>query len=228
MNSSSIKLPPVINESYFKAVDCEDREEIIRRIAPLMKNFHTFLNDLPCMRDIQYMRKSWKARAYADVAFGTIASNPRECYSFNHGGRNEAQFNICIMPTMFHIGLGFEFTLKKGGDPGIVGLTYACFQNVIRDDIKNFTALIQANSLELEWWHNKNDGLQIVPTSDVAKWLLKTDGAFFWILVGKILRRDRDAAILQDPVQMKKIFESVLGGLKPYWEKTQKMTERNR
>jgi hypothetical protein len=153
-----------------------------------------------------------------EEAFGTFATDPRHWYTFNHGGRNEAQFNIGLYPTHLRVGLGFEFTPRKGGDPTIVGLSYACFKNVINQDIEGFRRLVRDNSLEVEW--APGDDLRFVPTEEVVQWLLQPAGAS-WIFVGRLLRQGKDALILEDPLHLKQVIESVFNGFRPIWERTQ-------
>ncbi len=222
------QIPPIIKESDFEDVDSNNKEEILVRFAPLLQKFHLFINDLPCMQDLQRIRRLWKSRTSTNDAFGTIASNPQEVYSFNHGGRNEAQFNIGLGPNYFRVGLGFEFTLKKGGDPTIVGLAYACFRKVIESDLSGFSKFVDENSLEVEWWSERRNVLETVLTKNVINWIIRSDKDFNWVFVGRLLRKKEDKSILENPVQLKNIIETVFNSFKPIWQKTQEMAAKNK
>jgi hypothetical protein len=218
------QLPPVVRELEFLAIDTTDEDEIWRKFGHFIRNLHAFLNQLPCLRDIQQTRLRWKGRVQNEEAFGTFATDPKHWYTFNHGGRNEAQFNIGLFTTHLRVGLGFEFTQKKGGDPTIVGLTYTCFTNIINQDLIGFSRFVHDNSLEVEWDFGGGD-LKFVPTEEVVQWLLQPPQAS-WVFVGRLLRRGKDATILEDPLQLKQVIESVFNGFRPIWEQAQIMAMR--
>src|SRR5687767_362912 len=114
--------PPTVGEAEFIAVDIADEDEIKRRFGGFVRSLHAYLNQVPCLHDLQRVRRRWKARVASPEAFGNFATDPRHWYTFHHGGRTEAQFNIGLFPTHLRVGLGFEFTPKKGGDPTVMGL----------------------------------------------------------------------------------------------------------
>src|SRR5947209_6252518 len=111
--------PPLVREADFIAVDIMDEVEIRRRFSRMVQALHSYLNEVPCLRDLQQARRGWKSRVAENEAFGNFAAEARHWYTFNHGGRTEAQFNVGLYPTHLRVGLGFEFTLKKGGDPTV-------------------------------------------------------------------------------------------------------------
>lgn len=119
--------------------------------------------------------------------------------------------------------LGFELTRKKGGDPTIVGLAYACFTNVIRRGLEEFNRFVRDNLLEVEWFPANGNDLEFVPTGRVVQWLLEPPPKPLWIFVGRLLRRGTDTMILENPVQLKHVIESVFKGFRPIWEQTQIM-----
>jgi hypothetical protein len=141
--------PPPVREAEFLAVDTTDEEQIGPRFDLFVRLLHSYLNQVPCLRDLQKTRRRWTRTRETD-AFGTFAVEPKHWYTFNHGGRNEAQFNIGLWPSYMRVGLGFEFTLKKGGDPTIVGLAYTCFKNVIEENPSEFEHFVANNQLEIE------------------------------------------------------------------------------
>src|SRR5487761_1122590 len=136
-------IPPTFGEPEFAAVDTTDEAAIKQRFNPLVRELHSYLNGLPCLRDIQATRRRWKARTIETEAFGNFATEPQHWYTFHHGGRNEAQFNIGLCPSYLRVGLGFEFTPREYGDPAAVQLAYACFTKVIkakRTEFEQFVA----------------------------------------------------------------------------------------
>lgn len=217
--------PPIIRELEFTKIDTADEARILTSFAPFIKELRQFLNQSSCVHDIQQIRKKWKARVGKEDAFDNFAVQPKHWYAFNNGGRNEMQFNVGLYVTHFRIGMGFEFSLKKGGDPTIVNLVYSCFTNIIRQDIENFDRLVNDMKLEIEWYPKIGNGLQFVPTEKVAQWLLQPPQDPVWIFVGRLLKRKDDAKILEDPSELKNVFENVFGGFKPIWQKTQIMAK---
>ena len=215
--------PPPIREAEFVDVDTTDEDEIKRRCSGLVRSLHNYLNQLPCLRDVPKARRRWKARVVHDEAFGNLATDPRHWYTFHHGGRNEAQFNVGFHTTHLRVGMGFEFSLKKGGDPTAVHLAYACFTNVFRADRTRFEQFVTDNQLEVETVGAGDVSLQFIPTKDVVKWLVSPPREPLWIFVGRLLRRGEDSAVLADAAALEGVMQSVLCGFRPMWEQTQVM-----
>jgi len=215
--------PPPVREAEFVAVDTTDEPELWRRFDVFVRSLHSYLNQLPCLRDLQMARRAWKVRTTNTEAFGNFATDPKHWYTFHHGGRNEAQFNVGLCPNYLRIGLGFEFTLKKGGDPTIVQLAYACFTNAVSGKRAEFEQFVADGQLEIEWVDKNGQSIQFVSTPDVVRWLIDPPQEPSWIFVGRLLRRDEDADVLRNPVSLGKVMQAVLCGFRPIWEKTQKM-----
>jgi hypothetical protein len=219
--------PPPVREAEFLAVDTTDEGEIMRRFDLFVRSLHSYLNQMACLRDIQQARLRWKARTAETNAFGNFATEPKHWYTFHHGGRNEAQFNVGLGPSYLRVGLGFEFTLKKGGDPTVVQLAYACFTNVIGANRSRFEDFVADNQLEIEWTasqaERRGGPVQLVLTGDVVSWLLDPPREPGWIFVGRHLKRDKDAAILGEPDALGRVMQAVLCGFRPIWEQTQVM-----
>jgi hypothetical protein len=215
------RLPPAVREAEFQAVDTTKEDEIKRRFAGFLRTLHVYLNGLPCLQDIQSVRRRWRARIASQDAFGNFATDPKHWYTFHKGGRNEAQFNYGLYPTHLRIGLGFEFSMKKGGDPTKVHLTYACFTNILRGDETAFTRFVVDNHLEVEWAPTDDVELHFVPTREVVPWLYDPPREPMWIFIGRLLRRETDAHVLADQVLLGDIMETVLCGFRPWWERTQ-------
>ncbi len=215
--------PPPVRDAEFSAVDTNDEKQIERRLNPFVRSLHAYLNQLPCLRDLQKARRRWKARTAEKEAFGNFVAHAREFYTYHHGGRKEAHFNICLRPTYFTIGLGFEFTLKKGGDPTAVQLAYSCFANVVKAKRSDFEQFVADNKLEIEWSDTTRQSLEIIPTGGVVPWLLNLPGEPRWIMVGRLLKRGDDAAVLENPDSLGTVIQTVFGGFRPFWEQTQLM-----
>jgi hypothetical protein len=210
-------IPPPVREKEFLDVDTIREKDIQLRFAVFVRSLHGFLNQLPCLRDMQAARRRWKPRTVQIDAFGSFATEPRHWYTFNHGGRNEAQLNIGHFSTHLRLGLGFEFSMKEHGDPAAVHLAYACFINRIRQGA--FQRLVDTHQFEVEW-RTANNPLQYIPTKDVQKWLEKPPTEPEWIFVGRILRRGDDISILENPCALGDIMQTTFGAFRPIWEET--------
>jgi hypothetical protein len=220
------ELPPPVREHEFRAVDTVNEDEIKAEFIPLVRKLHLFLNQASCVHDLQEIRSNWKDRVADKRAFGTFATAPKHWYTYHNGGRNEAQFNIGLSPKYLRVGLGFEFTPKKGGDPTIVQLTYAQFNKVMEQDPRNFDQFVRQNLLEVEWVPaNKVDPIT-VPTRMVTKWLRRPTEIPSWIFVGRLLRPEKDMRVLEEPTKLKHTIESVFAGFKPVWKQTQMRAAR--
>ncbi|HSZ54700.1 MAG TPA: hypothetical protein VK797_03515 [Tepidisphaeraceae bacterium] len=213
--------PPPVREVEFLALDTTDEEEIKRLFVGFIRSLHSFLNEIPCLRDVPKIRRHWKPRSTGTEAFGTFATDPRHWYTFHHGGRTEAQFNVGMFTTHLRVGLGFEFTLKKGGDPTAVQLAYACLVNVIRADQRRFEQFVTENRLEVEWTTTDGGPLIFVPTENVSRFLINLPKEPTWLFVGRLLRRRKEAAILENASSLGGLMQTILCGFRPIWERTQ-------
>ena len=217
-------LPPVVRDKEFSAIDTNNEDEIKGRVQPLVRDLHSFLNDGSCLSNIQEIRRNWKYRIPEQRAFGpSFATEPRHWYTYNNGGRNEAQFNVGLSLDYLRVGLGFEFTPKKGGDPTAVHWAYAQFTKLIEQDMQSFERFVLLNSLEVEWLSTNDVYAKLVPTRRVTRWLLRPPQELSWVFIGRLLRRGRGASILKDPAKLKKVIEAVFECFKPIWKRTQMM-----
>jgi hypothetical protein len=212
--------PPAVRETEFVAVDTTDEAELWQRFDRFVRSLHSYLNQLACLQDLQDTRRKWKVRTTNSETFGNFATDPKHWYTFHHGGRNEAQFNVGLWPNYLRVGLGFEFTLRKGGDPTIVGLTYSCFTTAVASKRTEFQKFVADNKLEIEWTNNKDESIEFVPTNEVVSWLFEPPNEPGWIFVGRLLRRGTDAQILENPDELGKVMQAVMCGLRPLWEET--------
>ena len=152
---------------------------------------------------------------------GEFPANHERWYIYNTGGRNEAQFNVGLSPVLLRVGLGFEFTKKMYGKPEEVRRVYDQFRTVIGRYRQGFDRFAHENSLQVEWRPQGTVHRQYVSTRELSEWLLHCPETFDWVFVGRLLYRGIDAAILEDPMQLKDVMESVFGSFKPLWQQAQ-------
>lgn len=219
------KLPPPVRESEFRAVDTTDEEGIRDHFGPFVRRLHSFLNETSCLRDIQDVRRLRNPRVTGRQAFeeGYFATQPRHWYTHNAGGRSEAQFNVGMFPTYLRVGLGFEFTERAHGEPYAVQAAYGGFRQALGRNRPAFERFARENAIVVEWVPKGKSDTKFVPTQDVLRWLLKPKLSD-WIFVGRLLDRNRDAGVLEDPVRLGEAMESVFKYLEPLWEETQERT----
>ena len=218
---------PMIRETDFLAINTTETSSIREHFNPFIRQLHTFLNQLPCLYDIQPSRLQWNKVINYTQAFGNFVIKPYHWYTYNHGGRREAQFNLGFCKDYFRIGLGFEFTKATQSDPTIVHETYGSFLKVIQQDLSGFQDLVRQNYLEVEWARKHDNIPRIVNTGEAIQWLLNPDSNAIWIFIGRLLTRDHDALILADSVALGNVIESVFKGFRPIWEKTQIMVKES-
>jgi hypothetical protein len=220
------ELPPPVRKEEFQAVDTTDEEDIRGYFRPFVKRLHSFLNETSCLRDIQDIRRRKNPQITSSQAFdeGYFATRPRHWYTHNAGGRSEAQFNVGMFPSYLRVGLGFEFTEKAHGNPEAVQEAYGQFTKVLRQHRQVLEGFARDNALMVEWVPQGTTDIRYVRTQEVLKWLIKPSKVPDWIFVGRLLGRREDAEILEDPVRLKEVMESVFKGLIDLWEETQTET----
>jgi hypothetical protein len=64
--------PPLVRDTEFSAVDTNNEREIEQRLTSFVRLLHAYLNQLPCFRDLQKVRRRWKARTAEKEAFGNV------------------------------------------------------------------------------------------------------------------------------------------------------------
>jgi hypothetical protein len=214
------KLPPPVTESRFEEVEGVTKEQIRKRVTPFIGDLHSYLNRGSCLRNIQRTRRDRNPNIRSISAFARFAVAREHWYTYNVGGRSEAQFNIGLFPEYLQIGLGFEFTKKMHGNPRIAKSMYEQFVDVLRQDRESFDQFVHENSLQIEWRPGESR-LEYEPTKDVSSWLIDSSDDAEWLFVGKLLRREDDAKLLEDPSLLKESMESVFMGFKPLWQQVQ-------
>ncbi len=217
-------LPPPITESDFQNLEGATAEQVRRRAAPLVEGLHAYLNEGSCLKDIQSIRAPMDPHRRNRPAFGgdrpvKVRAAPEHWYTYNTGGRNEAQFNLGLYSDYLRVGMGFEFTKGARGDPERVQSMFGLFREELRRRREWFDGFARENELRVEWMPAGKAGrknLRYEKTERVSKWLLKPRTPE-WAFVGRLLMRNEDTEILGDPVRLKEAMESVFEGLKPMW-----------
>jgi hypothetical protein len=223
------KLPPAVTESEFRAIETDNVAKIKRHFEPFKHQLHSFLNESSSISDIQNERRKWKRTteqtAFTDESFKIV---PRHWYTYNRGGRSEAQFNIGLFPGYLRVGLGFEFSDGQYGNPERVQLEYRCFRSVVTRHQRAFADFVHKEQLRVEWTPEGQGEPRHTATADeTLTWLSRRPPKVpDWIFVGRLLDRRKDAHILQDPHLLANTIEAVFGGFLPYWKETQ--AEANR
>jgi len=212
------RLPPAFQEAEFKKLNSSRPTVIEARYQPLVDALHKYLNQSPCISDLQEVRKRWIGEPRSKKAFGVFVAEPWHWYTYNHGGRNEAQFNIGLCETYLRIGLGFEFTKKRRGNPTAVGAVYSCVKDIIRKKSDSFSKFVVNNQIEIEWCPKDSVAAQYVPTPKVLEWIMNNPQECNWIFIGRLLKRRFDALILDDPAELAGVIETVFFGLRTFWE----------
>ncbi len=221
------ELPPPVTEDQFRSLEGSNKEQVRKRAAPFVRDLHAFLNRGSCLRDIQRIRRRLNPRIRSVAAFDDFAADREHWYTHNAGGRSEAQFNIGLFTDYLRVGLAFESSKKVHGDPEAVQRMYDSFTHTLRRYQRGFDKFAVGDSLQIEWRPRGRREREFVPPQGVSEWLLEPPAPFpEWIFVGRLLYRDRDATVLEDPVLLRREMETVFRGLKDLWEQAQRGARR--
>jgi hypothetical protein len=215
------KLPPKFTSQLFKELD-KPKSDIIRIFTPFVIKLVSYLNGLSCLSDIQHIRKmNGRTTRQLGTAFNQRINDiyPGHWYIYNWGGRNEMQFNIGMYSNndpatpYVRIGVGFNFDRAKFGDPPKVARAFSSFVNKVVSNRKSFEYFYDSQSLDIEFLD--------VDASSIVQWLQrearKNPDEHEWVFIGRQLHRTEDKIILEDPVLLNKVIESVFSGLKQYY-----------
>jgi hypothetical protein len=217
---------PTIPDKMFDQIDTPSSQEVEHRFGPFVfGELHPYLNRLTCLSDVQTIRNRWKSRTRSLDPFGSFKADPRHWYSFNHGGRCEAQFNVGMFPGYVRVGLGFEFTEKQGGDPSAVTLSYTLFRNLTSRSA-DYAQFAESQKLEVEYFPTAANELGHDSTSAVVGWEPAASPPIQWIFFGRLLRRSVDRNILEDGDAFGSVLKNVLCGFKPFWSQAQEQAAR--
>ncbi len=219
-------LPPTFHDSLFDTLD-GTKPGVHRHFTSFIQELHEFLNQLPCLKNIQEVRGRIKGiRPRYSEAFGPpYRIEQGHWYTFNYGGRNEMQFNIgmfgpsAISPPYVRVGLAWSM---GGPARGVVTKSLKSFRNLVASQPHSWDLFVRTNRLEVEWVRRVGvTNIGWTPTAHVTNWLLNPPfQRYDWILIGRLLRRGIDSAILDNPNQLRDVIESVFAGFRPLWDRT--------
>lgn len=223
-----MQLPPPVVDNMFDALDNGRWSRFVTFFRELVE----FLNELPCLDDLQEIRRERlpSGRTRCQTAFeNNFKREPGHWYIFNCGGRNEMQFNVGMFGTRgaeplvayLRIGVAWNF---YGPSRNILESSFGRFRNLINGNqsiLNQLSSLVTDNNLEIEYVRRVGkDPLEHVPTREVINWLQQPPDTRDWILIGRLLRRGTDGQTLEDPARLKQVFQSVFCGFKPFWRQT--------
>ena len=213
-----MKRPPALDMQAFSRLTGIDEEETERRFAGIVSAFHSFLNGASVVADLQTRRSKWTSPRSPE-AFQNRKFEPAHWYTFNFGGRSEAQLNVGMYPSHLRIGIGFEFTEREHGDPKHVREAFTRFFQGIHENRDEFDMLAQDLPLELEVFPGRGGGFQIVHPLAAVDTLLDLPREPQWIFAGRLLRPEINDEILTDSERLAVEIDRVFGRLLPWWER---------
>lgn len=208
---------PPLEPHTFQKLAGTDQDEAERRFSKTVSEFHRYLNTSSAVANIQSRRAKW-ASPRSEEAFQNRKFEPQHWYTFNAGGRTEAQLNLGMFPTRLRIGLGFEFTEREHGDPKHVREAFARFYNAVRDHRLQFETAVQSLPIELELYPWRGGHLQVISSGHAVDTLLDLPREPDWIFVGRMLRPGMDDAILSDGELLGAELDRVFSTILPWWE----------
>jgi hypothetical protein len=218
-----MSLPPKLVETDFDVLGSLLEFDVPRKFGRKIQALHAFLNHDSVVRTAHHVRRTWKPRARAGHAFENQAFEDGHWYTFNAGGRNEAQLNVGMFGGAdghVRIGLGFEMTEKKGGQPAVVQFIFAAFVKLLKSRTelaRTFADFVNETGLEVEFWGPSSTDLDIIATSDALEFLTNLTRTAHWVFLGKLLRRKADAAILAEPNDFGRTIDGAFSGILPIW-----------
>ncbi len=218
-----VTLPPKFLEADFDLLGSLLEFDVERRFGRKVQVLHAFLNNDSVVRTAHQQRREWKSRAKPDRAFENLGSEARHWYTFNAGGRTEAQLNVGMFGGRdghLRIGLGFEMTERKGGRPAAVQFIFAAFVKLLKERtelVHNVSHFVEEMGLEVEFWGPSSTELEIVGTSDALRFITSLTRTAHWVFLGKLLRLDTDAAVLAEPADLASAIDDVFRGILPIW-----------
>jgi len=222
--AAKMPLPPKFLGDDFDVLGSLLEFDVAKNFGRKIQALHAFLNaDSAVSNAHEVRRREWKARARGEYSFENHGFEDRHWYTFNAGGRNEAQLNVGMFGGEnghVRVGLGFEMTERKGGQPAVVQFIYTAFVKLLksRSDVAQALAkFVQDEGLELEFLGPSSSELEIVSTADVLEFLTSLTRTTQWVFLGKLLRRKADAEILAEPASLAATIDRVFRGLLPAW-----------
>jgi hypothetical protein len=207
-----------------RALEAMFGTKVIQGLIPFLEQ--TILGQIPSVRALWTKPRS--KTAFSDeiktdiYQLSPTGSSTGAWYIFNNGGRNELQFNIGMDARWLRVGLAFQLGRERYGDPAAVDGLLKEFKDAVRADKYNFEKFVTANNIEIDWYSDALGSVGQVPTQQVVKFLLKTPITFSWLFVGRLLRPNKDHAILRDANRLGQLMATVFDGLWPYYLKAQR------
>ncbi|MDD5082231.1 MAG: hypothetical protein PHU08_02535 [Dehalococcoidales bacterium] len=217
-------LPPAFNDHLF--YDLDKPQSVVERIfTPIILELINYLNGLPCLSDIQHIRKtSGRTTRQLGRPFNLRPNDiyTRHWYIYNWGGRNEMQFNIGMYSAndqetpYVRIGAGFNFDRARFGNPSEVAGAFSNFSGKVAANQRIFETFVQNQLLQVEFTPNVN-------VRNIVGWLQSEahknadEHNENWIFIGRQLYRERDRTILENPQLLNEVIKSVFGGFKLYY-----------
>lgn len=225
-NRKKSLLPPPIGVGEFNAVDTYNAEDAVAATRHFVIRLHAYLENLDCLEGIHYLHHYRLADGSKSVKYYEIdclgaGSAERDnpglgCFvSTYYGEFDEAHFGMALFSGHFRIGVGFKLT--------------GCYSQEARAALERFTKtliadadasrrFVRRNSFEVEAYGS--EGLIFIPSENAVDWLIeKRDEWFMWLYLGRILRREQDREVLENPAALAGAIESALIELRALWDK---------
>ena len=211
------KCPPVERADFQRMRNTSD-EQVAKQFGRWVSKLHLFLNTTSVVHDLQSDRSAWTSPRDRD-AFRNFKAESGHWYTFNHGGRNEAQMNVGMFPDRLRIGMGFEFTEKEHGDPKRVRFAFSRFLQAVGDNGDSFRKLIRDLPLEMELFPARGGRLEVFQPESLLEVLLDLPREPLWIFVGRMLRPDVDDEVLSNGDRLGGEVDRVFVQLRPWWKR---------
>lgn len=211
-------LPPALSGNDFtNLAGTKDGAATHVRFARIVNGMREFLNELPCIAMVQPIRGARPNQRTFDERNDHY--HPQHWYTYHRGGRSEAQFNVGMFGTHLRMGIGFEPTGAMHGDPAQVHAAMRKFAEALRNAPDGAEDFARTQRLEVEF----DAPGRGVDHDGVKRFLTEADAgtpSVRWIFVGRILRIDRDAAMLKDRYALAVEMERTFATLWPFWRAT--------
>jgi hypothetical protein len=209
------RLPPTFADTLFDDLDNPNEAQVQAIFTPIIRQLHSFLNDLPCLCDLQQFRgQRLSIQPRFSVAFGNCKIYIGEWYTYHHGGSTEMQFNVGMYGApLYHIRVGMGFCFYGPGRP-VVDVVFSRFVALITQQSSDFTRFANAAHLEIERQSRSDDRARIEPVT----WLFSQSQPQEWLSVGRLLRRQEHRAILSDARRLAEVMEGVFSGFRRFYD----------
>lgn len=210
------RLPPTFEDTLFNDLDNPSDAQVRAIFTPIIQQLHSFLNELPCLRNLQQFRgQRLHIRPRFSAAFGNYKIYSREWYTYHHGGSTEMQFNVGMYGApLYHVRVGMGFCFYGPGRP-VVNRVFSRFLAVVNEQTTAFARFANTSHLEIEM-QGKSDDIPIGPVG----WLHSPPQPPEWLSVGRLLRREADRDILSNSRRLAEVIEGVFSDFRPLYDQT--------